>query len=252
MVTLLLMVIIIMVSSDHFLCLCSLYSSTVIFKPLHPWCNLINFHVLHSCMWVLQGVDIPICTVFSAKRTWLHGFTSHLKVQTCTKQGTVVAGFTAAWQVSSGTALSLPWMNWTQDTVLCATPRAQDTEQGDVAKTFHLDGLQWQWDAVVFGEIVRVFMQECLNVIYLAGQLLVLHETTAVGLGESPHSVSSTTTSSPSVSRAQYSTLLATPPPHVTLQTPCLERHLLVENILLLLFCQWSFSEISVLTLILM
>lgn len=72
-----------------------------------------------------------------------------------------------------------------------------------------------------------------LCVIYLAGQLWVLQETTAVGLGKLLHSESSTTSSSPSVSPAQYSTLLATPPPHVTLQTPCLERHLVVmKNII--------------------
>lgn len=76
------------------------------------------------------------------KCTWLHGFTSHLKVQTCTRQGTVVAGLTAARQFSSGTTLSVPWTNWTQDTVLWATPKSQDTEQGDVLNTFHLD--QWQ------------------------------------------------------------------------------------------------------------
>lgn len=52
------------------------------------------------------------------KGTWLHGFTSHLKVHTCTRQGTVVAGLTAARQLSSGTTLSVAWMNWTQDTVL--------------------------------------------------------------------------------------------------------------------------------------
>lgn len=49
---------------------------------------------------------------------WLHGFTSHLKVQTCSRQGTVVAGLTPVRQLSSGTTLSLPWTNWTQDTVL--------------------------------------------------------------------------------------------------------------------------------------
>lgn len=76
-------------------------------------------------------------------RTWLHGFTSHLKVQTCTKQGTVMAGLTAAWQFSSATMLSLPWINWTQDTTLWATPRSQETEQGNVLNTFHL--AKWQW-----------------------------------------------------------------------------------------------------------
>lgn len=75
----------------------------------------------------------------------------------------------------------------------------------------------------------------CLCVTCLAGQLWVLHETTAVGLGKSLHSESSTTSSSPSVPPAQYSTLLATPPPHVTLQTPCLERHLVVIKSILLL-----------------
>lgn len=74
----------------------------------------------------------------------------------------------------------------------------------------------------------------CLCVIYLAGQLRVWHDTTAVGLGKSLHSKSSTTFSTLSVSWAQYSTLLATPPPHVTLQTPCLVRHLVVKNIILL------------------
>lgn len=67
-------------------------------------------------------------------------------------------------------------------------------------------------------------------VFYLAGQLCVLHETTAAGFGKSLHSESSTNTSSPSVSKAQYSTLVATPPPHVTLQTPCWERHLVVTE----------------------
>lgn len=67
-----------------------------------------------------------------------------------------------------------------------------------------------------------------VSVLHLAGQLWLLHETTAVGLGKSLHSESSTTSSSPSLSPAQYSTLLATPPPHVTLQTPCLECHLVV------------------------
>lgn len=52
------------------------------------------------------------------KCTWLHGFTSHLKMHTRTRQGTVVAGLMAAWQLSSGTTLSALWMNWTQDTVL--------------------------------------------------------------------------------------------------------------------------------------
>ena len=75
--------------------------------------------------------------------TWLHGFTSHLKVHTCTRQGTVVAGLTAARQFSSDTTLSLPWTNWTHDTALWATPRSQDTEQGDVLNTLHLD--KWQW-----------------------------------------------------------------------------------------------------------
>lgn len=78
--------------------------------------------------------------------TWLHGFTSHLKVHTCTRQGTVVAGLTAARQPSSGTTLSFPWTNWTQDTFLWATPRSQDTEQGDVLNTFHLDEWRWWWD----------------------------------------------------------------------------------------------------------
>lgn len=76
----------------------------------------------------------------------------------------------------------------------------------------------------------------CLCLIYLAGQLWLLHETTAVGLGKSLHSESSTTSSTPSLSRAQYSTLLATPPPHVRLQTPCLLRHLVVKNIIMLCF----------------
>lgn len=71
----------------------------------------------------------------------------------------------------------------------------------------------------------------CLSANHLAGQLWLLHATTGVGLGNSLHPESSTTTSSsPSVSIAQYSTLLATPPPHVTLQTPCLERHLVVAK----------------------
>lgn len=50
--------------------------------------------------------------------TWLHSCTSHLKVQTCTRQGTVVAGLTTEWQFASATALSVPLTNWTQDTVL--------------------------------------------------------------------------------------------------------------------------------------
>lgn len=82
------------------------------------------------------------------KCTWLQGFTSHLKVHTCTRQGTVVAGLMAARQLSSGTTLSAPLMNWTQDTVLWATPRSQDTEQGDVLTTFHLD--QWQHFGLLF------------------------------------------------------------------------------------------------------
>ena len=169
--------------------------------------------------------------------TWLHGFTSHLKVHTCTRQGTVVAGLTAARQFSSDTTLSLPWTNWTHDTALWATPRSQDTEQGDVLNTLHLD--KWQWfflgNFAFENKKKSVFVYLC--VMYLAGQLWVLHETTAVGSGKSLHSESSTTSSSPSVSLAQYSTLLATPPPHVTLQTPCLECHLVItKGILLLLF----------------
>lgn len=74
----------------------------------------------------------------AAARTWLHPFISHLMVQTCTRQGTVVAGLTAAWQLSSATAPSVPLMNCTQDTVLRATPRPQDAEQGEVLDTFHL------------------------------------------------------------------------------------------------------------------
>lgn len=163
-------------------------------------------------------------------RTWLHGFTSHLKVQTCTKQGTVMAGLTAAWQFSSATMLSLPWINWTQDTTLWATPRSQETEQGNVLNTFHLAKWQW-WGVRYFFCCCRNRFQVCILCdLHLAGQLWVLHDTTAVGLGKLLHSESSTTTSSPSASRAQYSTLFATPPPHVTLQTPCLERHLVVTR----------------------
>lgn len=166
--------------------------------------------------------------------TWLHGFTSHLKVQTWTRQGTVVAGLTPAWQFESRTTLSLPWTDWTQDTVLRARPKSHDTEQGDVCITFHLDVWQVQSDDFAFTNADVRCTYVCLCVIYLAGQLWVWHETTAVGLGKSLHSESSTTFSTPSVSWAQYSTLLATPPPHVTLQTPCLVRHLVVKNITLL------------------
>lgn len=94
------------------------------------------------------------------KCTWLHGFTSHLKVHTCTRQGTVVAGLTAARQVSSDTTLSLPWTNWTHDTALRATPRSQDTEQGDVLNTLHLDKWQWLLSHFAFGK-KRVFLIWC-------------------------------------------------------------------------------------------
>lgn len=60
----------------------------------------------------------------------------------------------------------------------------------------------------------------------------MLQETTAVGLGKLLQLESSTTSSSPSTSAAQYNTRFATPPPHVTLQTPCLERHLVVIKII--------------------
>ncbi|KAG7275685.1 hypothetical protein CRUP_028846 [Coryphaenoides rupestris] len=48
------------------------------------------------------------------------------------------AGFTAAWHSTSCTALSRPRTDWTQATVLGATPRLQVTEQGPVPQTFHL------------------------------------------------------------------------------------------------------------------
>lgn len=57
-------------------------------------------------------------TLSPVSGTWLQGFTSHLKVQTCTRQGTLVAGLAPARQFSSAAALSVPLMNWTQDTVL--------------------------------------------------------------------------------------------------------------------------------------
>lgn len=66
------------------------------------------------------------------------------------------------------------------------------------------------------------------HVAHLAGQLWPLHGTTAVGLTEWLHSEFCNTSSSPSASLPQYSTLLANPPPHVTLHTPCLNRHLAV------------------------
>lgn len=94
--------------------------------------------------------------------TWLHGFTSHLKVQTCTRQGTVVAGLTAAWQFTSGTTFSLPWMNWTQETVLWATPKSQDTEQGDVLNTFHLDKWQWYSNHYAFANIKFWHVHVCV------------------------------------------------------------------------------------------
>lgn len=182
-----------------------------------------------SSSWISSNLS-PSVSLSPVKCTWLHGFTSHLKVHTCTRQGTVVAGLTAARQFSSDTTLSLPWTNWTHDTALRATPRSQDTEQGDVLNTLHLD--KWHWLLSHFAFEKRKKECFCLSgVMYLAGQLWVLHETTAVGSGKSLHSESSTTSSSPSVSLAQYSTLLATPPPHVTLQTPCLECHLVLEKV---------------------
>lgn len=163
------------------------------------------------------------------KCTWLHGVTSHLKVQTCTRQGTVMAGLTAARQVSSETTLSFPLINWTQDTVLWATTKPQDTEHGNVLRTFHLE--KFKVGMKLSGTCGNYFKHVLIVlIVYLAGQLWVLHVTTAAGLGKSWHSISSITTSSPSISLAQYSTLLATPPPHVTLQTPCLERHLVVRK----------------------
>lgn len=95
-----------------------------------------------SSSWISSNLS-PSVSLSPVKCTWLHGFTSHLKVHTCTRQGTVVAGLTAARQFSSDTALSLPWTNWTHDTALRATPRSQDTEQGDVLNTLHLD--KWHW-----------------------------------------------------------------------------------------------------------
>lgn len=95
---------------------------------------------MSSVIFISSNLIFPC--LFPGKCTWLHGFTSHLKVQTWTRQGTVVAGLTAAWQFSSRTALSLPWTYWTQDTSLWATPKSQDTEQADVLVTLHLNKQQ--------------------------------------------------------------------------------------------------------------
>lgn len=85
-----------------------------------------------------------------------------------------------------------------------------------------------------FFSISHVRLLMC--VVHLAGQLWLLHETTAVGLTKWLHSELSNTSSSPSASLPQYSTLLANPPPHVTLHTPCLNRHLAV--------IKWHFSNL--------
>ena len=60
----------------------------------------------------------------------------------------------------------------------------------------------------------------------------MLQGTTAGGLVEAAQSPSSTISSSTPMSeaRVQYSTLLAKPPPQVVLQTPGLERHLVVRS----------------------
>lgn len=237
----------------------------------------------------LDRTEKPVnsVTLSSVSGTWLQGFTSHLKVQTCTRQGTLVAGLTPGWHFSSATALSVPLMNRTQDTALRAMPRSQDAEQGDVRDTFHLpsdtgyfsleipSNLNTQYlvhalrdilakqSAALCDSIKKVhkisilfrktpfssqffnFLSDCccqcahsacfqydsghfrrlMCVFHLAGQLWPLHETTAVGLTEWLQSESSSTSSS---SLPQYRTLLANPPPHVTLHAPCLKRHLVV------------------------
>ena len=79
----------------------------------------------------------PLATV----PTWFQSFTSHLKVHTCTRQGTVVAGLTAAWHLSSDTSLSSPWIYSTQETCLLANPRSQDVVQAPVLSTLHLESI---------------------------------------------------------------------------------------------------------------